>query len=272
MSNNLRRRAAKTYRQLTSGIRRLPDFIIIGVAKGGTTSLFQYLATHPQIAFSTAKETDYFYKHFDKGLSWYKSYFPLQQWLTNSHTLVGEATPDYFCRSRTVPKRIENLLPDAKLIVLLRNPIDRAYSHYAHRRRKGAEKESDFAKVAIAEMQQLTEKLAAFNQDNSHKPSIACYHLATGLYIIHLQSWLEHFPPEQLLILQSEDLFSQPNQIVNQVTNFLDLPQISKQQFPIFNQGNYQEIDLALREELRNFFAPYNRQLYEFVQRDFGWQ
>ncbi|MEC4894477.1 MAG: sulfotransferase domain-containing protein [Oscillatoria sp. PMC 1051.18] len=272
MKNNLRRRASKTYRRLTSGIRRLPDFIIIGVAKGGTTSLFQYLATHPNIAFSTAKETNYFYNHFDEGLSWYKSYFPLQQWLTNSNTLVGEASPDYFCRSTTVPKRIENLLPHAKLILLLRNPIDRAYSHYAHRRRKGAEKETDFKKVAIAEKKQLQEKLSSFWENDTQKPTLSCYHLATGLYIIHLQYWLEYFPPEQFLILKSEDLFSQPDQIVNQVTEFLELPQVSKQKFPVYNQGTYDEIDLALREELRSFFAPYNQQLYEFVKCDFGWQ
>lgn len=96
MTNRLRRHLSVAYRTVTSPIRRLPDFIVIGVVKGGTTSLLKYLDQHPLIVTSAKKESHFFDEHFDKGLLWYKRHFPLQPWLNQSNVLTGEASPAYF--------------------------------------------------------------------------------------------------------------------------------------------------------------------------------
>lgn len=274
MTNRLRRHLSMAYRTVTSPIRRLPDFIVIGVVKGGTTSLLRYLDHHPLIVASIKKESHFFDEHFDKGLLWYKRLFPLHPWLNQSHILTGEASPAYFCQSSLAPARVQQVVPQVKLILLLRNPVERAYSHYCHRYRRQAETETNFAKLALEEKSRLVEKLAGWSLQTdslSHRPQLGCYHLASGLYVIHLQNWLNYFSPKQLLVLKSEDLFERPNQTVNQVSQFLGLPDAPNLDFPIYNSGNYEDLDKDLRQELCQFFEPYNHQLYQLLGTDFGW-
>lgn len=274
MTNRLRRHLSMAYQIATSPIRRLPDFIVIGVVKGGTTSLLKYLDQHPSIMVSVKKEIHFFDEHFDKGLLWYRQHFPLQSWSNQPQILTGEASPAYFCQSSLAPARIHQVVPQVKLILLLRNPVDRAYSHYCHRYRRQAETETSFAKLALEEKSRLTEKLSDWSlqfDSQNNRPRLSCYHLASGLYIIHLQNWLEYFSPQQLLVLNSDDLFKQPRQVVHQVSQFLDLPDPPNLNFPIYNSGSYKELDTGLRQKLCQFFEPYNHQLYQLLDTDFGW-
>ena len=115
----------------------LPDFIIIGAQKSGTTSLYRFIVKHPAIAPATKKEVHYFSIWYKFGELWYRSHFPtnLSRYnfykRTNQKLLSGEASPVYLFYP-VVPGRMKELLPDVKLIVILRNPVDRAYSHYHH--------------------------------------------------------------------------------------------------------------------------------------------
>src|SRR4051812_38538709 len=136
----LRRRHAL----LRGWFRVLPDYVIIGVQKGGTGTLYNTLVKHPAVAPALTKEVTFFDRHFAKGELWYRSHFPtfLQRWKARKeqrHYLVGEASPGYIF----VPFAAEHAkrsLPNGKFIVLFRNPVDRAYSHYQHELRKGVEK------------------------------------------------------------------------------------------------------------------------------------
>ncbi len=114
------------YRRLTSGSRRLPDFIILGAQRAGTSSLYYYLSQHPQILPAVRKELHFFDDHYRRGLGWYRSQFPTRG---ARGTITGEATP-YYLSHPHAPARIQRLLPQARLIVLLRNPVERAISHY----------------------------------------------------------------------------------------------------------------------------------------------
>src|SRR5579885_2674785 len=133
------------YRTITSSIRLLPDFIIIGTQRGGTTSLYAYLGQHPQIAPAVIKEVHFFDNNYERGVGWYRTQFPflieksIAKNIGQQNFITGEASPYYLFHPH-VPERAAKVVPGAKLIVLLRNPIDRAYSHYYHEVELGHEK------------------------------------------------------------------------------------------------------------------------------------
>ena len=119
--------------------RSKPDFIIIGVQKGGTTSLFNYLSQHPQISLSRVKEVHYFDVGYQFGVEWYQQFFPLEK--DRHGKLVGEASP-YYIFHPLAAQRIKQDLPSIKIIILLRNPIVRAYSNFQMQLRNKNEKET----------------------------------------------------------------------------------------------------------------------------------
>jgi len=120
----------------TSFLRVLPNYLIIGAQKTGTSSLFNYLSMHPQVINSNKKEVHYFDKNFERPLNWYKQFFPFK-FIANNYT-IGEATPDYLYHP-FVAQRIYNTIPGVKLIIILRNPVERVISHYFQAVRKNNE-------------------------------------------------------------------------------------------------------------------------------------
>ena len=140
----LREKLNWKYRERTSASRVLPEFIIIGAQKAGTTSLFYYLSQNPNLAPSIKKEVHYFDGGLDpnqddflKGESWYRAHFQRTKEI-QATGIPFEATPSYLFHPE-VPQRINQLIPDVKMLVLLRNPTDRAISHYFHEKRKNRE-------------------------------------------------------------------------------------------------------------------------------------
>ncbi|MCS6884817.1 MAG: sulfotransferase [Acidobacteriota bacterium] len=265
------------FRELTSRLRVLPDFLVIGVQKAGTTSLFNYLIEHPGILPTVRKQMHYFDNRYERGEDWYRSHFPMELQLRYRERrlgykcLTGEATPYYIFHPHA-PRRIRSLLPKAKLIVLLRNPVDRAYSHYNHEVRKGAEKLS-FEEAIEKEAERLRPELERMLQDE-HYYSFAYQHysyLARGRYAEQLSYWFKLFPKEQFLILKSEDFDRNIPETLNKIYRFLGLPELPPKNYPYHNRGNYPQMSSETRQKLREYFRRYNEQLYELLQIDFGW-
>ena len=150
----------RAFRVTTSPLRMMPDFIIIGTQKGGTTSLYRYLIDHPNIAPIYIKEPHYFDIHFHKGIGWYRSHFPtaVEKYYARhveKHDLItGEASPYYLFHPRA-PQRVAKTLPKAKLIILLRNPVDRAYSQYQHQLRQPGVEPLSFEEAIAYEEKRL---------------------------------------------------------------------------------------------------------------------
>jgi len=266
--------AKLTYRIGTSPIRLMPDFIIIGAQKGGTTSLYYYLAGHPNIVPALKKELRFFDLNLQKGLAWYRAQFPVWRW----DCITGEASPDYLFHPH-VPARIAGLLPHVKLIVLLRNPVDRAFSHYHHQVRRGRETLS-FEDALACEAERIREegeRVAANGAYYSYNHEHFSY-LARGRYVDYLQTWLSIFPREQMLILKSEDLYSDPAAIIKQTLQFLKLPDAGregqKNEYKRYNKtpsAFRDQMDSALREQLMAYYESHNARLYELLGRDFHW-
>ncbi len=265
------------YRILTSVARSKPDFLIIGASKCGTTSLYNYLTSHPQIARARSKEIHYFDTEFQRGSAWYRSNFPLRLPLRISrvaHTrvLTGEASPYYIFHPHAL-RRISEALPEILMIIILRNPVDRAYSHYNYTVRLGYETLS-FEDAIATEEERLkgeVEKMLADENYYSYSHQHHSY-LSRGIYANQITTLKRlGFTREQLLILKSEDFFSKPAEGLRTVWQFLDLPDYHGGNVEKFNFGNYGEMKTATRRYLMQFYKLHNQRLSEMLGSDFLW-
>jgi tetratricopeptide (TPR) repeat protein len=241
---------------------KVPKFIIIGSQRCGTTSLYTYLAEHPQILTPIKKEMDFFSWHFHRGIDWYLAHFPLMP--QGGEFVTGEASPSYFdCRE--APKRLYSACPEAKLIVLLRNPVDRAISHFYRLRELNWEARSLDRAISdeIERLNQNPEYIIGEEPGN---------YLARGRYIEFIKNWLAFFPREQLLVLKSEDFYGNVGETVQQVLAFLDLPEYQLSEYQNANPGVYQRVNESVRELLSDYFKPYNQELEEYLGRKFDWK
>lgn len=245
--------------------RRAPDFLVIGAEKCGTTSLHHYLSQHPEILSPVEKEIDFFDLEYDHGIDWYLAHFPplppQTGWLT------GETSANYLY-SKVAPQRVFEHFPKTKLFVILRHPIDRMVSRYNMMVSNGAEKRS-LETVVSQEMERIQKAMTA---DDIPWPILnRCRHLGNSLYYYHLKRWLEIFPREQLLVLQSESLFSQPEPTMQQIFETLGLRHYSHATYPQQNAGDYQPINDDLYQTLADFFAPHIQKLEAYLGQTFDW-
>lgn len=266
------------YKLATQRWRLLPDFLIIGTQKGGTTSLHRYLNQHPQVQPATRKEIHFFDTHYHQGAGWYRARFPLSlyrhfpQQLANRAIITGEGSP-YYLFHPLVPQRVAQLLPQVKLIVLLRNPIERAFSHYNHQLRKGRETLS-FEDALAVETDRLTGEEAKIIADETYD-SFNHRHFAyqaRGIYLPQLQRWEQFFPRDQILICCSETFFETPQQAYQQALHFLNLSSWSPPQFERYNTGSYKTgINPKTRQQLQATFTPHNEALFAHLGQRFNW-
>jgi len=258
------------YHRLTTPLRVLPNFLIIGVMKGGTTSLFNYLAEHPQIQPPFRKEIKFFDIHYPQGLRWYRAHFPLQVKMRPG-TKTGEATPYYIFHPLAV-QRIAKMLPEAKLVILLRNPIDRAYSHYNHMVRVGREPLT-FAEAVAHEGERLSGEIEKIIADSSYSTfnHLHYSYLSRGMYLEQLKKCFRLFSREQVLILKSEEFYSSPASTYKKTTDFLGLDAWEPDSFSVFKQGRYNDMPVKLRQQLVEYFKPYNEDLYTYLGMNFNW-
>src|SRR5881398_3651211 len=215
------------YGRATSGARPLPDFLIIGAQKAGTTALYAYLRRHPAIAGPPWKEVSFFDRHYRRGTAWYRGNFPNRLYLrrvrarSGAQPVVGEASPSYIFHP-LAPERVAALAPNVRLIALVRNPIDRALSHYHHEVALGREPLS-FEAALDAEPDRTRgeeERLVREPGYFSHAWWNYTY-LARGRYADQLERWLAVFPREQLLVVASDELAAEPGETYARVLEFL---------------------------------------------------
>jgi Sulfotransferase domain len=269
------------YGERTSERRPLPDFLIIGTKRGGTTSLWRYLLEHPRVhrlfpAWNT-KTSHYFEENWGRGEAWYRSHFPTERQRAalekkvGGPTKVGEAAPLYMFHP-LAPERVAKVVPDAKLIVLLRDPVERAYSHWKERRTEGKEP-LDFAEALAREGERTAGERERLIADPTYNSSAYDWHTyrARGRYLEHLEPWLQLFDRDQLLIMASETLYRDPADSYAKVLDFVALPPHQLAKYEVFNDRKSSPIDPALREELSAYFAPHNAALEERLGMRFSW-
>jgi hypothetical protein len=250
----------------------LPDFIVIGAMRCGTSRFYNLLTRHPNVERAATKEVHYFDRseHFDKGTEWYRGCFPPPKWKDGRRSITGEATPNYLF-DPLVPERLARVVPEARLIALLRNPVDRAYSHYQQSVRRGLEPRS--FEVAVEEEQARLLDAGNDPSRTSRRPGVGYGSnlLAKGLYVDQLLRWATFFEDEQMLVLRSEDFFERTTETLKQVQSFLGLPYRELHPPSRKTSDGYKPMDPATRRWLEAYFEPYNQRLYEYLGVDFGW-
>jgi Sulfotransferase domain len=264
------RNAVWTYGRATAAARPLPDFLIIGAQKAGTTALYAYLRRHPAITGPSWKEVSFFDRHYGRGEAWYRGNFP--NLVRSRGKLVGEASPSYIFHPLG-PERVRALVPEVRLVALVRNPIDRALSHYHHELALGREPLS-FEDALDAEEERLRgeeERLAADPGYFSRAWWSHAYK-ARGRYAEQLERWLAVFPPEQLLVLPSEDLGAEPERTHARVLEFLGASPHRLDSYPRVYEREYEAMRAGTRERLAAEFEAPNRRLYKLLGRDLGWR
>lgn len=262
-------RTKRIFLRLTAPFRPLPDFLIIGAQKAGTSTLFAQLAAHPEVRPPWTKELIFFCRRFERTTTWYRQNFPIGWPVRKWKTL--EASPDYLFHPPAA-ERIRQTLPGAPLIVMLRDPVSRAYSHYQMTRRRGFET-LPFAEAVAAEEERLRPEWEqrARNPDYLSWPLLRFSYLARGRYAEQLEHWLRVFPREQILIFTQDQLARDPQPILREICEKVGLRVCDLPPVPNENVGSYEPMDPRVGEELREYFAPHNRRLYELLGRDFGW-
>jgi hypothetical protein len=263
------RNAVWTYGRVTAAARPLPDFLILGAQKAGTTALYAYLRRHPSITGPSWKEVSYFDRHYARGEAWYRGNFP--NVLRARRKLVGEASPSYVFHP-LAPERVQALVPEARLVVLVRNPVDRALSHYQHEVALGREPLA-FEEALAAEDERLRGEEERLVSDPHYfsRPWWSHTYKARGRYAEQLERWLAAFPREQLLIVPSEELLSQPEAMHARVLEFLGAPPHRLESYPRVFERQYAPMEPETRAQLAVEFAEPNRRLYELLGRDLGW-
>ncbi|XP_028824679.1 heparan sulfate glucosamine 3-O-sulfotransferase 3B1b [Denticeps clupeoides] len=258
-----------------AGTKKLPQAIIIGVKKGGTRALLEFLRVHPDVR-AVGAEPHFFDRNYERGLRWYRELMPK----TLEGQITMEKTPSYFV-TREAPARISAMSRDTKLIVVVRDPVTRAISDYTQTLSK---------KPDIPSFESLT-----FKNRTTGLIDTSWSAIQIGIYAKHLDNWLQFFPMDQILFVSGERLISDPAGELGRVQDFLGLKRIITDKHFYFNQTKgfpclkkaegsskphclgktkgrtHPNIHPEVVQRLRDFYRPFNMKFYQMTGHDFGW-
>jgi hypothetical protein len=256
------------WRSLRGLVGGEPEFLVIGAQRAGTTSLFQWLDAHPAVLMSRPKEVHYFDLQHHRGRRWYRSHFPRAR----RGVLRGEATP-YYLYHPLVPGRVRAELPDARLVVLLRDPAERAHSQFRHERRLGFESLEDFEEALAGEEGRLSGEAERLARDPSAESYAHNHHgyLDRGRYAAQLERWFEHFPREQVHVLFSEELFAEPGRVLGELAGFLGLDP-GGAALPHANAAPGSDLDPGLRARILADLEADDERLAGLLGRSLPWR
>ncbi|XP_030068436.1 heparan sulfate glucosamine 3-O-sulfotransferase 2 [Microcaecilia unicolor] len=258
------------------GSKKLPHTIIVGVKKGGTRAVLEFIRVHPDVR-AMGTEPHFFDKNYDRGLDWYRSLMPR----TLENQITMEKTPSYFVTKET-PRRIFSMCKEIKLIIVVRNPVTRAISDYTQTLSK---------KPDIPTFQEL-----AFKNWTLGLVDTSWNAIRIGMYALHLESWLQYFPISQIHFVSGEKLITDPAGEMGRIQDFLGIKRIITEKHFYFNKTKgfpclkksdvnslprclgkskgrtHVQIDQEVIDQLRDFYRPYNIKFYETVGQDFHWE
>ena len=253
---------------ITASSRVLPDFIIIGTVRSGSTSLYYNICEHPSVVEAAYDEIGYFDSNYHLGENWYRSMFPTQKIMNKiredtGYSITGEDTPFYFWK-KEVAERILSDMPETKLIVILRNPVDRAYSNYNLAVRENNEKLT-FEEAIDEEMEFLSK--------NSFRDTVDRFrsYLTKGMYVNQIKPWLDVFSREQLHFLSTEQMKNEPCETLDLVFKFLSVPSYDIKNLQERKLANYKKMNENTREQLIKYYKSYNKEFFGIINQKFEW-
>ena len=265
------------YWKIVGPFHILPDFIIFGIGRAGSTSLYEGIMEHPDVHSAKIKEIYFFDYKFKRGIYWYRGHFP-SVWkkifytkLRKKKFITGEATARLLSYPHA-PKRILKIIPNVKLIAILRNPIDRAYSLYNVEVANGREQLS-FEEAIKVESKRLAGEMERMKTDENYYSGefYRKSYLFQGIYADGLKMWFDVFPKEQFLIIDFDELARNPTPIYDKIFDFLELPKFTHSKHIVYNTRKYDDMVPSTRKYLIEYFKPHNEQLYNLLGKKFDW-
>ena len=273
------RRTSRAVGRATAGARMTPGFLIVGAQRCGTTSMYKAITRHPAVLPAVLhKGAHYFDTGYDRGPAWYRGHFPLQATArrvereTGTAPLTGESSP-YYSFHPLAGERIARDLPGVRLIMLVRDPVERAYSAHAHESPRGFETEP-FERALELEAQRLAgeeERLVAEPHYRSHHHQHHAY-LTRGHYVDQLERLTGLVGRDRLHLVDSDEFFTRPEEVYAGVLDFLGLPAWRPESFEKHNARPRAEMPAPLRARLEEHFAPYDARLAEWWGSTPAWR
>ncbi|MGN6302726.1 MAG: sulfotransferase domain-containing protein [Angustibacter sp.] len=276
--HDLSRRTYVRLGTMTAGLRLAPEFVMLGASRCGTTSLFRALSSHPQVLRPTVnKGVRYFDLNYTRSWRWYLGHFPLQRTAERRARQAGaravtfEAS-GYYVFHPAVAERMSRDLPDARLVVMLRNPVERAYSAWKHESARGFESES-FERALELEEERLRGEAERLCADPAYTSFAYRHqsHRSRGEYVDQLERFLQHYPLSQLHVVQSERFFAQPQDEYLRLTRFLGLDDHVPSRFEVANARPSSPMPESVRRELEAHYAPFNERLENLLGEPLAW-
>jgi hypothetical protein len=255
----------------------MPNLLVPGFPRCGSTSLYRYLIQHPLIERSLWKEIHYYDKeeNFRRGSNWYRAHFATRFRLDALERQHGhkaytlDATPDYLYRATRLAT-LASHMPDAKILILIRNPIDRAFSNFQNKLRKTATT-ATFEELVTSEIEFLEKNFDRNQLGLEEKTGLTSF-LRRGIYIAQIERLHRYYPREQTMVIRSEDLFEDTQGSYDEILRFLELPRFQLRKTKARNVLRYSEdIRRETREQLAKFFTPFNDELSRYLGRDLLW-
>ena len=255
---------------ISSPFRTLPNFIIIGVKRCGTTTLYEQLSEHPCIEKSAHDNLGFFNNNFELGVNWYKSHFVTNFKKNQIKKKYGkfatyDVTSSYIQKKKTA-ENIFSVLPSVKLILILRNPSDRAYSEY-NQNIVDEDESRSFEELIKREIHEIKNKGNESMEFSVDKINL----VKKGIYIKQILPWLEIFPKKQILIISTEEFDENTSETYNKIFRFLELPKYEIKNNKRYRKGNYEKMKEETRQTLNNFYQKYNEELFQKIGKNFEW-
>jgi hypothetical protein len=272
------RRAYLRVGPATSRLRMSPSFLVIGGQRCGTTTIFKSLSSHPQVMRPPVeKGTDYYTLHYDRGLDWYRGHFPIESYsrlrTARSGGPVAFEACTYYLFHPCAIERIAADFPGARLVVMLRDPVERAYSAFKHEHARGFETEADFSRALDLEDERLAGEVEHLRSDSTYRSFSHRHHAYTrrGQYAEQLERVFEHFPREQVHVMQSEAFFERPEAELASLLRFLELTPWAPDHIDQHNARPGEPMDPAVRARLSEHFRPHDEHLADLLHERPHW-
>ena len=263
---------------VTASRRQLPGFILVGAQRAGTTSLFRALQSHPLVhSANYHKGVNYFDVNYHRGFDWYQGHFPLATSLRGrTQGLRGEPitfeASGYYMFHPCAPERMAQHLPDVRILAMLRDPVERAWSAYKHEHARGFESES-FDRALALEDERLAGQAERMAQDPLYQSVSHRHHayVRRGQYAEQLRRIGELFPRERIHVVESESFFEHPERTFAGVLDFLGLPIVMPERFDRWNGRPSAPMSDSTRARLRRHFRSHDDALSDFLGRPPAW-